>query len=340
MLFTSIFPALRLATLFLHVSFALAYPHNTTYPLTVIEKFTVPVSFENIATRRDGHLLVTSVESSILRQVSPFGNKNSVAIASIPGATSLLGIAELKEDVFYVVAANVSSTTAIPGTNAVWEIDLRDSQACFSARKDRKLCAKTTLIAKVESAGLLNGMCRLSTNDDSTLLIADSAAGNVVKLNVDIGSYETIINDKQMKNNSTGLQVAINGVHVYGTWLYFTNLNQGIFARVPLDLSNGTVTGPVEVIVNNTPGDDFIISRDGGKAWIAMNGHSHLVEVDINRKTAKVVVDSTYLASASAVSFGRTQLDRNSLYISSAGVLNPAKPGNHTVGGIVARVDL
>ncbi|CAI7635719.1 unnamed protein product [Penicillium bialowiezense] len=318
MLYTTVFPALRVAALFLQASFVLSHPQNATYPLTVIEKFTVPSTFENIATRRNGHLLLTSVESSIIRQVSPFGNKHSVAIATIPGATSLLGSAELEEDVFYVVAANVSETTATPGTNAVWEMDLRDTQACSPARRNRNLCARASLVAKVESAKLLNGMCRLSANDNSTLLIADSAAGNVVKLNVDTGSYETIIDNEKMKNTATGLQVAINGVHVYDSWLYFTNLNQGIFARVPIDLKNGTAVGLVEVIVNDTPGDDFIISREG----------------------AEVVVNSTYLESASAVSFGRTRFDRDSLYISSGGVLDPANPGNQTVGGIVARVDL
>jgi len=339
MLFSaSIHPALRVISLLLQASAVLSYPKATTYPLTVIEKFTVPRSFENIATRHNGHLIVTSVVSSTLYQVSPIEEK-PVTIATIPEATSLLGIAELEPDVFYVVAANVSTISATPGSNAVWKIDLRES--CYPSKKTSSSCAKPSLVARIDSAQLLNGMCRLDPNNNSTLLIADSAAGNVVKLNVDTGAYETIIDENKMKNTPTGLQVAINGIHVHESDLYFTNLNQGIFAKIPIALSNGTATGPVEIIVNGTAGDDFIMSKDGKKAWVAMNGHHSLVEVDVPRKSARVVVDSTYLQSASAVSFGSTSLDRNSLYVSSAGPLNPTKAGNNTVvGGIIARVDL
>ncbi|KAJ5506030.1 hypothetical protein N7453_004987 [Penicillium expansum] len=337
----SILPALGVITLLLQASVVSSYPKTTTYPLTVIDEFTVPLTFENIATRHNGHLIVSSTASPTLYQVSPLEENEAVAIANIPGTTGLLGIAELEQDIFYVVAANVSSTSATPGSNAVWKVDLRGSASCSARKRASSLSATTSLVANITSAQLLNGMCRLEPNNNSILLIADSAAGNVVKLNVETGAYETIIDEKSMKRLETGLQVAVNGIDVHESDLYFTNLNQGVFAKIPIELHNGTATGPTEVIVNNTAGDDFTMSKDGKKAWIAMNGQHSLVEVDVPGKTARVVVDSTYLASASAVSFGRTRLDRDSLYISSAGTLDPTLTRNSTAtGGIVVRVDL
>lgn len=58
-------------------------------------------------------------------------------------------------------------------------------------------------------------MCRLEPNNNSTLLIADYAVGNVVKLDVETGAYEAIIDETSMKPLATGLLVAINGIHVH-----------------------------------------------------------------------------------------------------------------------------
>ncbi|PYH94824.1 hypothetical protein BO71DRAFT_440704 [Aspergillus ellipticus CBS 707.79] len=114
--------------------------------------------------------------------------------------------------------------------------------------------------------------------------------------------YSEIIDNENLKNSPTGLQVAVNGIHVIGSDLFFTNLNKGIFGRIPISLTTGAATGPVDVIVQNVPGDDFYVSPDGT-----------LVEVDIPGRSARVVVESTYLASASAVTVGRTLLDQGSL---------------------------
>ena len=126
---------------------------------------------------------------------------------------------------------------------------------------------------------------------------------------------------------------------MHGSDLFFTSLNQGIFGKFPLSLANGTAMGPADVIVTNTPGDDFLLSSDGKKAWIAMNGHGTVQEVDIPGRSSRVVVQSTYLSAAAAVTGGRTIFDSNSLYVASG----EGSVGNGTgtySQGIVARIDL
>ena len=92
--------------------------------------------------------------------------------------------------------------------------------------------------------------------------MADSTAGTVVKLNVNTGSYEVVMHDMTAENRPSGLKIAIDGLHMDESYLYFTDLNRGIFARVPVSLTDAKPTGPVEIIVNGTAGDDFVISED------------------------------------------------------------------------------
>ncbi|KAJ5323127.1 hypothetical protein N7452_011416 [Penicillium brevicompactum] len=325
--------------LFYLASGGLSLHSTTTYPLTVIDDESgLPQTFENIATRHNGQLLVTSTVSPYLHQVSPFQENEVSRVVQIPQTAGLLGIAELEKDIFYVISANISGASGAPDSNAVWRVDLRNFDPSLNRGAVHPL---VSLVARFPSAGILNGLCRLSENDTSSLLISDSEAGQIYKLDVRSGSIQTTMNETALKDTQTGLQVAVNGIHTHESHLYFTNLNQGIFGRVLIDTHTGRPTGPIDVIVREVPGDDFVLSPNGQRAWIAVNGHSKLVEVDIAARYAQVVVESSFLASASAVTLGRTLLDRNSVYVSSAGILDPSVGKNHTsTGGIVARVDI
>lgn len=69
---------------------------------------------ENISVRSNGQILVTLLTTPDLYQVDPFGEAKPKLIQRFPNALGLLGITELEEDVFVVVAGNYSLKT---GTN-------------------------------------------------------------------------------------------------------------------------------------------------------------------------------------------------------------------------------
>lgn len=322
-----------LSSLF-QLSLALPWHATTNYTLTVIQNVTQPQTFENIATRHNGQLLLTSTVSPKVYQVDPFRQRAMKAIVDIPHTAGLFGIAELEQDVFYVISANNTGVQGVPDSNFVWKFDVRN-------RRTERAPISPSIVANVSNSQLMNGMSHLAGNDTTSLLISDSQAGRIYKLNVNTGSHQTISDDDFLKSSPTGLQIGVNGIHVRGSHLFFTNFNKRIFGRIPISLSTGFPTGPVEVIVSDVQGDDFAVSADGKAAWIALNSQSTLLEVDIPGKSARVVVESPYLESASSVSVGRTRFDRDSLYISSAGPFNAASGANTTItGGIVARVDL
>ncbi|QKX64663.1 uncharacterized protein TRUGW13939_11839 [Talaromyces rugulosus] len=175
-------------------------------------------------------------------------------------------------------------------------------------------------------------MTRLATNDTSSILMDDSILGKITRLDLATGDLAVVIQDPLLTvQNKTNLAIAVNGIHTYGDKLYFTSLNQGVFGRLPISMVTGEQTGAAEVIADGLfVADDFALSRDGKKAWVAMNTADVLVEVQIPEKTSSVVANSSLLGSESAVAIGLGYQEASDLYITTA---QPA--GNSTVGGIV-----
>ena len=314
----------------------------SSYPLTVIHEFPNPTWLENIAVRYNGELLVTSLTSPSLYQVDPHQTRQPLLVAEIPDSIGLLGIAELEKDVFYVIAGKSSNSAfSFSFRSSIWKVDFRE----FCLEEDGTVSrpAKLSLVADMPDTQFLNGMCRLAPNDNSALLIADSIAGSVIRLDVNTGSYNTVIKDKTMASPSPAGALGINGIRVHGQDLFFTNFAEKTFMKMPISRVRGTAAGPAAVVINGTTGDDFILSKDGKKAWIATNFLNTLFEVHTPGQKGRIVAggaNGTDLVRATAVAFGRTWGDRNSLYVVTTGGLDSPFGGRGVTGGRVVRVDL
>lgn len=267
-------------------------------------------TFENLAVRTTGEVLATSVASSWIYQISPNASYLPIPIARIPSFTGILGITELQPDLFYVISSNL---TGAAYSNSVWEIDLRNLTLLPFGNTSHQ--AQISLVQELCTAQQLNGLTRLSTNDTSNLLISDSANGTVYKLNVQTGDYSIVLEEPEFKTLATGINVGINGIHVYDNALYFTSLDQGLFARIPFSRATGFATGAVEILATNiTFGDDFALSPEATHAWIATNGPGEIIEVDIGQRTKRVAASSPFLGSASSIALGYWQSKR-ALYV-------------------------
>lgn len=287
-------------------------------------------SLENIAVRQCGDILVTSVSSNALYQVSHNSSYPPVAVATIANASSLLGITELEEDVFYVIASQISGVLAAPGSNSVWRVNLRSP--CSYANGTVMTQDVVSHVAQFAEAGLLNGMSRLSADDSAHLLITDSAAGAVIKLNVYTGAHEIVIRDPSMAPRSDGLGVGVNGIHVIGTTLYYTSLDAGIFSAISICPETGIPTGPAEIIVGGiVSGDDFAIFHGEDKALITNNGEFTLTLVGIPGKSSRIAANSTLLQATSAVAFGHGRGVLTPLYVTASSISGE----NTTVGSVV-----
>ncbi|KAL0941587.1 uncharacterized protein CTRU02_204350 [Colletotrichum truncatum] len=302
--------------------------HRPSHVTTV---HTVPgtATLENLAVRNNGHILVASVTSSTLYQLSPTNEGDPVGVAEIAGVTGLLGISELEPDLFYVIGSNLTSTE---NSNGVWKVDLRN----FEVSRNGTIIqpAKISLVKRIPSARQLNGMTPLAANDTTNLLISDSSLGTIIRLNVVTGDVKTIHQEREMAPLDTGLNIGVNGIRIRGNSLYFVSLDQGLFARLPISLTDGSAAGPVEILASNiTFGDDFALSNDGKRAYVATNGPQEVLGVDLTRGGKVVVASSSLLSSASSVALDKLEPEKV-FYVTGA-----AKVGNSTVGHL-ARVAL
>ncbi|KAF7978229.1 hypothetical protein HWV62_1232 [Athelia sp. TMB] len=264
---------------------------------------------ENAAARSNGQLLVTLLSSPQVYQVDPFSFQQPQLVQTIPGAEGLLGIGEVEKDVFAVVAGNLSLATVVStvGSYSIWKVDVRDSQNPTSYK-----------VVDIPAAQFLNGLAVLDTKGN--ILVSDSGAGVVYRVNTYTGSYQIVLEDPSMKPAPGGVQLGINGIQIQNGFLYYTSSTQGLFARVAIH-PNGTAAGPIEVVASlGGFGDDFALDR-ASDAYIGTNPDDTLIKVTPAGKVTLVAgsINSTALAGATSTHFGRTAADKSILYVTTSG---------------------
>jgi hypothetical protein len=118
---------------------------------------------------------------------------------------------------------------------------------------------------------------------------------------------------------SSPIKIGVNGVHVVGGYLYFSNSDQGLVGRVAVDFETGHPREPVEVLAMNIQTDDFAVGR-GGVLWLAASRINSIVRVLPGGSAQSIVgaVNSTALLGPTAVAFGRNK-SKAVLYVTTTG---------------------
>jgi len=259
---------------------------------------------------------------------------DAALVHTFPNATGLLGIAETHPDIFYVIASNYSLYTSAPvkGTGSVWRVNM----TAFSPRLHNG--PDVTKIAEFPDSILLNGMISLD-RDAGILLLADSGAGVIWKLNENTGVVVLIIDDPLMKP-VTEAPLGANGLKLHDGSLYFTNSGRSIVGRVPIQ-PDGSAADNASIVVSGMYGDDFTFGARGD-LFIA-DALGTLDFVGPHGSSGAVLAgnaNSSALAGPSACRFGRTTLDEGSLYISTTGGDSQYASRDYTLGGSISRVDV
>ncbi|CAG5179566.1 uncharacterized protein ALTATR162_LOCUS9350 [Alternaria atra] len=288
---------------------------------------------ENIAVRSNGNLLVTLVDRPELYHVDPFHN-TATLVTNLEGeahALSLLGITEMAPDIFVFVAGNfsISRSAPDPASYSVWQIDFNRGGEC----------EKISEIERLPEASFLNGMTALDRRE-GTVLISDSVRGVVWRLNIWTGKYEVVLEDMTMKPvQNVPLILGINGIRIFQGYAYYVNAIKGLFCRTRIDLSTGKASGPYEILATDVFGDDFIMSKEG-VAFITENGENSLVRVDAGGTRSLVAggVNSTLIAGATSAAFGRTWIDQDILYVTTAGGQAAPVNGTYTEAGKIVAI--
>ena len=316
-----------------------AIPHSATSIRNVWE-FPNETWVENIAARLNGQLLVTFISSPVVYQVDPFGAKTPALVHEFPESLAALGIAEIQHDIFAVISGNWSDKTfsGTTGSFSVWKVDVRS----FESGVDGRIISPATVtkISDFPEGVFLNGLTLLDKNM-GTILIADSGAGVVLKVNTNSGEHEVIIDDPLMKPKPGVFPVlGVNGIHIHDGFLYFTNTFENTFNKVPIH-PDGAAIGPAMTVSHDGPGDDFAIDA-AGNAYVTQGAENTVVEITAEGGGFTIVgnLNSTVIAGSTAAQFGRTLLDRNVLYVTTNGGIAGPVDGYIIDGGKVVAIGL
>ncbi|KAF8853184.1 hypothetical protein BDZ45DRAFT_694449 [Acephala macrosclerotiorum] len=296
-------------------------PDHKTYtpPTRLLHQFPLGTWVENLAVRSNGQLLVTLFSTPDLYIIDPF--KSTPPILEKPHQTlPSLGQSTLHH-------ASLSSN---PNYTAL------------------SLLPTISKITNLPTLIFPNGMSAL---DQKEVLIGDITRGKIYSLNTNTGSYFSAISNNLTEAVSQPIfgSVGVNGIHVRDNVLYYANTGLETFGKVPIH-GNGTVAGESTIISHTLDGDyydDFALDREGEFAYLVTGSGNSVERVKLDGSgRQKVIVgssNSTLLAEPTAVAFGRTESDRDVLYVVTAGGLaTPVIEGGEkvVVGGQVVAVDL
>ncbi|KAN0110753.1 hypothetical protein V8E51_007140 [Hyaloscypha variabilis] len=244
-------------------------------------------SIENLAMRSNGLLLATNMASSTLYLIDPVAKTTKSGIV-VTGASGLSGIGEIAPDVFAVIGGN-------PG-KSVYKVDFSGASPSSS------------LIATIAGAGNMNGLAVL---DSDTVLLGDATKGQIWKLTISTGKSEVAIQDKTMQDPGFG----IDGLKYANGTVWYTNLLKDSFYKIPVD-STGKATGTPTAIWTNTMGDDLCFGPNGHVYVSTNSGKNSVVDYDpVAGKESTLVT----VAGATSCAFGRTDKDRDTIYIGGSG---------------------
>ncbi|KAK6390439.1 hypothetical protein LTR65_005563 [Meristemomyces frigidus] len=240
---------------------------------------------------------------------------------------SALGIAEVEEDVFVVVTAGLNGTSASPGSAKIWKVDML---ACEPGSP-----STVTLIATLPAVGFPNGVTSLPS-DKRNVLVADSAKGIIWRVDTHTGACTVAMENTSFAFASALLPLGVNGIHVLGSELYFTNTGAGLFGKVNIT-TNGLAAGAVQIITSSVFPDDFALTANG-TAYIV--GSSALWRASPDGQVAVLAgPNDLALEGDTSAHFGRTSKDKDVLYIVTNGGL--AAPVDGVVhGGQVLAVNV
>lgn len=333
-------------------------------PNHIITQFPSPTWLENIVVRSNGDLLLTEFAPTanlyLVSNPNPNTNPNQHLIHTFDSVQGLAGIAEPAEDLFVVVGGNitlggngtVSNNASGNGSSPffAWIVDFRDNTilplqgvTTDGQQETTKQNINITQIAQLTAALLPNGVASIPGNPD-TVLIADSFAGLVWRLDIQTGSHKVAVKVPEMSaptNSSGGGVVGINGIKMHLGYLYWINSATVKIYRVKLDRDGyreGKGTAAVETVADlssqRTFLDDFTIDDDG-VIWVVTNSDNTLLAVKEGKKAVLVGGGKTELTFAgdTAAAFGRDYRSRKMLYVTTCGGLRAPVNGTVTEGG-------
>lgn len=307
-------------------------------PVQTVYNFGFGAWIENLWVRGSGEILPVMFSSPNLYQVDPTGECQPFIVHTFPPPiSSLFGITETTDDMFYVVAGNISIKSFIPvqGSFSIWGVDLKTYNGESGSAVVRK-------VTDIPEAQLLDGITTLNAGQ-GLLLVGDPLLGVVFRVDASSGQYAKVIDLPDMKRTpGMNPSLGVNGLKVIGSSLYYTSTNQQLFVRLPLNADGTPAGNPVNVNTHTGSLDDF--DMDVALNTYAADNASSVILLKPSGGLPIVLaggpVNVTAVPGATSAKFGRTATDSHSLYVGTTGGYGGYISGTFTIGGGISKIDV
>ena len=291
---------------------------------------------ENLSLRPSGSVLATVYTFPQIYEVAPRPNSTPKLLYTFTNTTGACGITESSTpDVFYVVTGNFTfqNFTPTPGSYAIHRLSFEK-------------CG-TPIVKKIAALGTIaqpNGIT--SVPNTPYILIADSNGGFVYRFDTKTLQLTTYFDHPLLKPVPTApFQFGVNGVKLSRGYLYFSNTNQQIVARIKATGKEAVLQGSPEIVAAPTPVDDFIVNDLNGDVYITqgdtINGIG-FVSKDAYGSAPVTIAGgpgSTSLLGPTAMIWAKGEVGKT-LLVTLTGGFEQFYTKNYTGGGKVAIVHL
>ena len=306
-------------------------PRSLAPPARPVYQFPPGTGAENIACRPNGELLLSDIDSPVVYTLNPMqASPQPEIIHRFQNATGMTGLAETNiPDVFAIIAGNWSGYGGVPGTFAVWGMDLRAYPY------------NITRLAIISEATALNGLA-VVRDGTGTILTADSGQGVIYGLDPNKPTPSVAINNTLLAPppptpTPDRIPFGVNGINVReapnGQYtLYFANSGRNIYGAIPIR-PNGQASGKpkrlAELPIPDTY-DDFAMDNEGSAILAAHPNSTYRVKLD---GTVTLFQRSEMLIQPTSSIFGRgSGKEERTLYFST----NGAEGGEGAGGQVIA----
>lgn len=268
-------------------------------PAHTIAEFSINTFLESIVVGADNTLFITSHQDGKIYRIGSDGIP--IIHAEVNGKATGL-------------ALTLDGNLLLTGWDAenlpiVWQVSLDGT---------------VKILVTIPEAIFLNGLTHLK---DQIYLIADSYKGAIWELDVTQGQVriwlEHLLLARQNSENGTP---AVNGLKVFGNYLYASNTQNAQIIKIPLQANYQP--GEAEVFVENANIDDFAFDRQGN-----LYGTTHvfnsLVKIEPNGSMTIIAQAEQGMVGTTAVAFGKTEngtAKNSSLYVTTNGGMSFPPP--------------
>jgi len=295
----------------------------------VSKDFPLGSQIENLAFRPSGKVLAVVYTTPTIYEVPIIANSNPRLIATFQNTLGVSSIAySSKPDVYYVITGNFSFQTLspTPGSYAIHRLS-------FDTRTDKP---STREIARLDAISQPNGMVHVPNTP--YVLIADSRAGFIFRFNTRTLELAKYFDHPLLKPNGTFLVLGVNGIKLSRGYLYFSNTNQQLVARIKASGTERSLSGTPEIVASGMPVDDFTVNDFNGDLYLAEPGDLNALGVVRNRGDSTTPItlvggqNTTSLLFPTAVIWAKNAQGRL-LIVSNSGDPNQFLTGNFIGGG-------